>query len=99
VRKHYIIWQWKEDTSAEQVEIAMDKVLSLADTVEGLVHVRNGRNLAYRLAGGYTHFTEMHFTDQAALERYYDDPSHRAVSAGYTIPIARRAITLDFDDE
>jgi Stress responsive A/B Barrel Domain len=99
VRKHYIIWQWKEDASAEQIEAAMDKVLSLAGTVEGLIHVRNGRNLSLRLRGGYTHFTEMYFTDQTALERYYDDPSHHAVSSDYTTPIAKRAITLDFDDE
>jgi hypothetical protein len=99
VRKHYILWQWKEETSAEQVEVAMDKVLSLAGTVDGLIRVRNGRNLAQRLGAAYTHFTEMYFVDQGALERYYEDPSHRAVSSGYTIPLAKRAVTLDFDDE
>ena len=99
VRKHYILWQWKEETSAAQVEDALAKVLSLADTVDGLIRVRNGLNLAHRLGGAYTNFTEMYFVDQSALERYYDDPSHRAVSSGYTIPIAKRAVTLDFDDE
>jgi Stress responsive A/B Barrel Domain len=99
VRKHYILWQWKEEASAEQVEAAMDKVLSLESTVDGLIRVRNGRNLAHRLGGAYTHFTEMFFVDQGALERYYEDPSHRAVSSGYTVPLAKRAVTLDFDDE
>ena len=67
MRKHYILWQWKEETSAEQVEVAMDKVLSLAGTVDGLIRVRNGRNLAQRLGAAYTHFTEMYFVDQGAL--------------------------------
>lgn len=29
VRKHYILWQWKEEMSAAQVEDALAKVLSL----------------------------------------------------------------------
>jgi uncharacterized protein (DUF1330 family) len=99
VRKHYILWQWKAETSPEQIEAALAKVLSLGDTVHGLLLVRNGRNLAARMNGAYTHFTEMHFEDEAALERYYEDPSHRAVSSNFTIPIAKRAVTLDFDDD
>jgi Stress responsive A/B Barrel Domain len=99
VRKHYILWQWKEEATPEQIDVALAQVLTLSDTVDGLVRVRNGLNLAQRMAGPYTHFTEMHFTDGAALERYYEDPSHRAVSSGFTVPIAKRAVTLDFDDQ
>jgi heme-degrading monooxygenase HmoA len=98
VRKHYILWQFKEETTREQIATAFAHVATLRDTVPGLLHVRNGENVAARRGGGYTHFSEMFFESESAHAAYNKDPSHVEVANTYTIPIAKRAITLDFDE-
>ena len=56
MRRHYILWQFNEDTTAEQIEDAMRHVAALKEMVPGVISIRNGLNLAPR-SGGYTHFS------------------------------------------
>jgi hypothetical protein len=97
MRRHYILWQFNEETSAEQIDEAMRHVAALKDAVPGVISIRNGLNQAPR-SGGYTHFSEMLFDDEAAHQAYNSHPAHVECANTYTRPITRRALSLDFDE-
>jgi hypothetical protein len=97
MRKHYILWQFQDGITPQQIDAAFEHVTTLLGVVPGLLHLRNGENLSRR-TGGYTHFSEMYFESTEALDAYYENEAHLTVAREHTIPITKRALTLDYDE-
>jgi hypothetical protein len=98
MRRHYILWKFKEGVTPEQIDEAFRHVDGLATAVPGIISIRNGPNLAPR-GGGYSHFSEMLFENANAHQAYNTHPAHVDVANNHTRPIAERALSLDFDEE
>lgn len=97
MRRHFILWKFKPDTTAEQIAEAFAQLEAMQAAIPTIRRIQTGKNVAGR-NGGFTHFLEVVFDDAAGHEAYSGHPVHLAVANQYTRPIFEEVLALDFDE-
>jgi hypothetical protein len=97
MRRHYVLFQFKDGTSQGAIDTAMTKMEGMKGQIPDIISLRTGENIADRHLG-FRHFLEVLFTDAAAHDAYTVHPVHVAVANDYTRPITERVVALDFDE-
>lgn len=94
--EHIVLLKWKPNTTADQVNLVMERLRELPNEIPGILDLQCGENFSDR-SQGYTHGLVVRFVDRAALETYSPHPAHRAVVEETINPI--REVSLGFDFE
>lgn len=89
---HVIAVQWKAGATAEQKEAAIAGVRKMAGEVPGLKNVWL-KTLKVQ-PSEYNQVMVMEFADQAAFDKYTDNPAHREWEKSY-LPIREESRTVD----
>ena len=82
---HVFAFQWKSQTTAEQIEKARREIASFQGVIPGLVSTNVGQNHSEKNKG-YSFGGVMQFTDQAAFEAYTVHPAHKKLLA-WLVPL------------
>lgn len=89
---HIVTVQWKEDSTPEQRQAAIDGVRTMAREIPG---VRNVWLKTVKVQPQSYHAVfVMEFASQAAFDAYADHPAHRAWEKIY-FPVRQRSTTHD----
>lgn len=88
---HVVTVSWKESATEEQIQAALDGVVTMAKELDGLERVWIK---SIKAQGGKTHAFAMEFKNEAALEAYAGSDAHKAWYELY-IPIRERSATFD----
>jgi NAD(P)-dependent dehydrogenase (short-subunit alcohol dehydrogenase family) len=82
--RHIVLFRFRADVSETAIEAMFDEVKALHGRIEGLVAVSAGRSHSpEKIERGYMHALVVDFTDWAGLQRYQDDPDHKATGAKF----------------
>lgn len=97
--KHIILWQLKEELSAEEKETVRagikEGLESLAGKIPGLLEIKVQTE---RLASSNADvMLDSSFTDEAALKGYAVHPAHVAVADGKVRPYTQNRVCIDFE--
>ena len=97
--KHIILWQLKDELSAEEkkvIKAEMKEALEgLVGKIPGLLEVKvQTEGLA---SSNAEVMLDTSFTDEAALKVYATHPEHVAVADGKVRPFAKTRLCLDFE--
>ena len=88
---HVVTVKWKEGTSPEKIQAALDGVQALPGKHKGLLRVWTN---AIKVQGDKTHAFVMEFADQAAFDAYTDSPAQLEWYDVY-LPIRGQSTTFD----
>ena len=80
---------------AETQEALMNSLVSLKETIPGILHAAAGETFSVR-AQGYTHGFVARFKDRAALDAYIIHPAHVAVVEQKVKTISEGVLALDY---
>ena len=89
---HIITVQWKSTATAEQKAAAMEGVRKMAGAIPGVKSVWL-KTLKVQ-PGDYNNVIVMEFQDQAAFDKYADNPAHREWEKVY-MPVREESRTHD----
>lgn len=93
--EHVVLFKLKADAPAAKKDDLMTSLVSLKETIPGILHASAGENFSAR-AQGYTHGFVARFKDRAALEAYIVHPAHVAVVEQKVKPISEGVLALDY---
>jgi hypothetical protein len=95
VVEHIVLFKWKIEATAEQIEQAIDGLRDLKDRIPNVLGLSVGENFSER-AQGFTHGLVVRFPDKAALEVYGPHPAHQHVVQTFINPIRENVLALDY---
>lgn len=82
VFRHFVSFQFKEGTSAEQQQELVDAFLKLKSEIDGIIDLEwGGTENIEPLNDGFTHSFLVTFKDKAGLAAYLPHPAHEAFVA------------------
>lgn len=94
---HMVTVKWKDGTTPEQIQAALDGVKALPAAFPGITHVWV-KSIKVQSAKGVekprTHAFVMEFADEAALKAYTDSPAQKEWYKTY-LPIRDESTTFD----
>jgi uncharacterized protein (DUF1330 family) len=94
---HMVTVKWKDGTTPEQIQAALDGVKALPAAFPGITHVWI-KSIKVQSAKGVekprTHAFVMEFADEAALKAYTDSPAQKEWYKTY-LPIRDESTTFD----
>lgn len=93
---HVALFKWKEGTSRDDVEQALQLVRSVADRVEGVREIYCGKNTS-RWGKDFTDAVVVIADSSEALEAYRVDPVHKQAAEAIDV-IELDGIGIDFTD-
>jgi len=77
VLRHLVLYKFRDDASAAQVQEVVDAFTALPRQIDGIVAFEAGANTsAEGKSEGMTHCFQVTFRDQAALDAYLKHPAH-----------------------
>lgn len=77
---HTVLLKLKREASPEEIELALQHVRELQQSIPGILDVQAGANLNSSNNHGYTYGFEMRFLDEEHLKAYAPHPAHQLVS-------------------
>ena len=77
---HILLLQPKPETTAEEMQIILEKVKALREKIPGIVEIQASAN-RNTFNQGYTYGFVMTFVDEDHLKAYSPHPEHKAVSS------------------
>lgn len=91
--RHVVVFSWKPEATAEQVEQIVAELRKLAVSIPAIKAYSCGPDAG--ITQGSSDFAIVaDFDDEAGYLSYRDNPDHRAIIATYITPItAQRAVT------
>lgn len=89
---HIVTVQWKEDSTPQQRQAAIDGVRTMAGAIPGVKNI--WLKTVKVQPGTYNAVFVMEFADQKAFDAYADHPAHREWEKIY-LPIRQRSTTHD----
>jgi quinol monooxygenase YgiN len=79
VLRHIVMYKFKADQTAAQVQEVVDAFAALPKKIEGILSLEHGTNVSQEgKSDGLTHVFVVTFKDQAALAAYLKHPAHDA---------------------
>jgi len=95
--KHIALFKFKEGTAQEQIDQALDKILELSESIEGIEdYVCGINNSPEGLNQGFTHGFVMTFSDAAARDAYLTHADHDRVKTE-VMPSIESIVIFDFE--
>ncbi|MCW3095213.1 MAG: Stress responsive alpha-beta barrel domain protein [Chthonomonadaceae bacterium] len=94
--EHIVLFKWKPEATAEQIEAAVTGLRGLKELVPNVLDLSVGENFTDR-GQGFTHGLVVRFPDRAALEVYGPHPAHQHVVQTFINPIRENVIALDYE--
>jgi hypothetical protein len=95
--KHVALFKFKEGTSQEHIDRALDQILELSESIDGIEDYVSGlNNSAEGLNQGYTHGFVMTFGDVAARDAYVAHADHERIKAA-VMPSLDSIVIFDFE--
>jgi len=95
--KHIALFKFKEGTAQEQIDQALDKILELSESIEGIEdYVCGINNSPEGLNQGFTHGFVMTFSDAAARDAYLTHADHDRVKTA-VMPSIESIVIFDFE--
>ena len=95
--KHIALFKFKEGTAQEQIDQALEQLLELSESIDGIEDYVGGvNNSAEGLSQGFTHGFVMTFRDAAARDAYLPHPDHERVKAAI-LPVIDSIVIFDFE--
>lgn len=91
---HIALYRWKDGTSQETIDKALQQIASLEHKVDGIVEISYAKNES-KYSEGYTHVILVRGCDKEALQAYRDHPDHTA-AAHLLESIEESGIGVDF---
>jgi hypothetical protein len=88
---HVVTVKWKADTTAKQIQAALDGVKALPSAYKGITRVWIR---SIKVQGDKANAFVMEFADEAALKAYADSPAQKEWYKTY-IPIREESTTFD----
>ena len=88
---HVVTVAWKEGTTPEQIQAALDGAQALPAAYKGITRVWTR---SIKVQGGKTNAIVMEFSDEAALKAYTDSPAQKE---WYKLYLAIREASTTFD--
>lgn len=93
---HIALFAWKDGTSKEDIERALDDVKALKQKVPGVTDIHCGLNFS-PWNEGYTHAVVVSAKDEGALDAYRKHPDH-VVVAKLIESMESKSLGVDFRD-
>lgn len=93
---HVVLFKWKPEATAEQVAQTRAALLSLKDSVPGILEIHCAENFSDR-SKGYQTVLIVRFESREALAAYLPHPAHRAVVEQFIVPIRDDSLVVDID--
>lgn len=94
--EHIVLFRWKAEATAEQIEQAITGLRGLKAQVPNILDLSAGENFSER-AQGFTHGLVVRFPDKAALEVYGPHPAHQHVVQTYISPVCADVLVVDYE--
>ena len=95
--KHIALFNFKADTSPEQIDQLFQEIMDLSETIPGIEdYVSGPNNSPENLNDGFTHGFVMTFADAAARDAYLPHPDHEKIKANL-LNLVEKVIVLDFE--
>ena len=95
--KHIALFKFKEGTAQEQVDQALEQLLELSESIDGIEDYVGGiNNSPENLNHGYTHGFVMTFRDAAARDAYLTHADHERVKTA-VVPNIESIVIFDFE--
>lgn len=94
--EHIVLFQWKPEATAEQIEEVLLGLRGLTGHIPGIIELHCGEDFSGR-SQGYTHGLVVRFQDRAALEAYGPHAAHRRVVEELINPIRGAVLAFDFE--
>jgi hypothetical protein len=76
---HVVLLQPKVETTAEEMERALNLVREMRELIPGITTIETGKNLS-RNHKGYEYGFIVHFADETLFRAYAPHPAHQPVS-------------------
>lgn len=76
---HIVLLKPKPEMTADEMQQVLAQVLTLQQSIPGIIDVQVGENLSVNHQG-FTYGFIMHFVDREHLKAYAPHPAHRVVS-------------------
>lgn len=93
---HIVLFKWKPDTTSEQLAQTRAALLSLKESVPGILEIHCGENFSDRSKGFQTVLV-VRFESREALAAYLPHPAHRAVVEQFIVPVREDSLVVDVD--
>jgi|ERR1051326_2757851 hypothetical protein len=95
--KHIAIFKFKEGTAQEQVDQALEQILELSESIDGIEDYVSGMNNSPEgLNQGFTHGFVMTFRDAVARDSYLTHADHQRVKDA-VLPLLETVLIFDFE--
>lgn len=93
---HIALFKWKEGTTQETIEDALDQIKQLKHKCNGIIDIFCGKNY-HKESKGLTHGIVIIAKDQNALDEYRHHPEHKIIAKN-TEAIDEDGLGFDFKD-
>jgi len=95
--KHVALWKFKEGTPQEKIEMVLQELLDVSETIPGIEdYVSGANNSPEGLNQGYTHGFVMTFENAGARDAYISHPDHERAKA-VILPHIESVLIFDFE--
>ncbi len=95
--KHIALFKFKEGTAQEQIDQALDQLLELSESIDGIEDYVGGvNNSPEGLNQGFTHGFVMTFKDAPARDAYLTHLDHERVKKA-VLPSIESIVIFDFE--
>jgi hypothetical protein len=82
VLRHVVLFKFKDESSAEDVQVVIDAFMDLPSKIEGIQGIEYGTNNSPEgLAQGFTHCFLLSFASEQDRDNYLPHPEHAAFGA------------------
>ncbi|MCA0993282.1 MULTISPECIES: Dabb family protein [Bacillales] len=94
--EHVVLFKFSEETTVEQKEEGMRRLIKVKDKIPGIVDIQAGNNFSDRSQGFESGLT-VRFESKEALESYGPHPAHQEVVAYLKEIGMSDVLALDFE--
>ncbi|PZU60883.1 MAG: hypothetical protein DI547_00035 [Sphingobium sp.] len=94
--RHVVIFSWRPECDAGQIERFKTALCELAHELRALVSIDHGPDLSYRDGNGDYGLVAA-FADRAAWDAYQAHPKHKAFVHDFVTPIQASRLTIQFE--
>ncbi len=94
--EHIVLFKWKPEATAEQINTAVEGLRGLKALLPEILELTIGENFTDR-SQGYTHGLVVRFADKAGLESYGPSDAHQYVVKNLITPIRIDVLAVDYE--
>lgn len=93
---HTVVFQWKDEATADQKQLAETLIAKLPSLVPSVREFRFGSDIGIN-EGNFDFVVSASFDDLPGYLAYRDNPDHRAMIQDHILPIAATRAAVQFE--